>query len=110
MILERLECRPWTINKLRHLTEMRHPCSTETKPPRGWPAGSRKSYEARYAMLARSHPEAAARLLEEAQEDVDCDWRVDSARAAIAGSAESLLGALSKLASEPTSTPIVEAE
>ena len=36
-------------------------------------------------MLARSHPDVAAKLLEEAQEDVDREWRVYSARAAVPG-------------------------
>jgi pyruvate-ferredoxin/flavodoxin oxidoreductase len=41
--------------------------------------------EARYTMLTRSHPDVAAKLLEEAQEDVDREWRVYSARAANPG-------------------------
>jgi pyruvate-ferredoxin/flavodoxin oxidoreductase len=41
--------------------------------------------EARYTMLKRSHPDVAAKLLEEAQEDVDREWRVYSARAANPG-------------------------
>jgi len=36
-------------------------------------------------MLTRSHPDVAAKLLEEAQEDVDREWRVYSARAANPG-------------------------
>ncbi len=39
--------------------------------------------EARYTMLARSNPEAAARLLALAQEDVERRWRVYSNRAAL---------------------------
>ena len=41
--------------------------------------------EARYTMLARSNPDLAAELLKEAQDDVERQWRVYSARAADAG-------------------------
>jgi pyruvate-ferredoxin/flavodoxin oxidoreductase len=41
--------------------------------------------EARYTMLARGNPEQAAELLKEAQDDVERQWRVYSARAAMAG-------------------------
>jgi pyruvate-ferredoxin/flavodoxin oxidoreductase len=44
--------------------------------------------EARYTMLARSNPEVAAKLLEEAQDDVERQWRVYSARAAMPGRGE----------------------
>ncbi len=44
--------------------------------------------EARYTMLARGNPELAAHLLTEAQDDVERQWRVYSARAAMAGRAE----------------------
>ena len=44
--------------------------------------------EARYTMLARSNPELAAKLLEEAQDDVEREWRVYSARAAMPGRGE----------------------
>jgi pyruvate-ferredoxin/flavodoxin oxidoreductase len=39
-------------------------------------------------MLARSNPELAAVLLKEAQDDVERQWRVYSARAAMPGSGE----------------------
>ncbi len=58
--------------------------------------------EARYTMLARSHPDVAAKLLAEAQEDVDREWLVYSARAAVAGHAD--LKAI--LAAEPQKAPI----
>jgi len=45
--------------------------------------------EARYTMLARSNPELAAKLLVEAQDDVERQWRVYSGRAAMAGRGES---------------------
>jgi pyruvate-ferredoxin/flavodoxin oxidoreductase len=45
--------------------------------------------EARYTMLARSHPDIAKELLREAQDDVERQWRVYSARAAMAGRSES---------------------
>jgi pyruvate-ferredoxin/flavodoxin oxidoreductase len=44
--------------------------------------------EARYTMLARSNPELAAKLLEEAQDDVERQWRVYSARATMPGRGE----------------------
>jgi pyruvate-ferredoxin/flavodoxin oxidoreductase len=43
--------------------------------------------EARYTMLARSHPEAARELLRLAQDDVERQWRVYSNRAAMPGRA-----------------------
>jgi pyruvate-ferredoxin/flavodoxin oxidoreductase len=39
-------------------------------------------------MLARSNPELAAVLLKEAQDDVERQWRVYSARAAMPGRGE----------------------
>ena len=44
--------------------------------------------EARYTMLARSNPELAAQLLKEAQDDVERQWRVYSARASMPGRGE----------------------
>jgi pyruvate-ferredoxin/flavodoxin oxidoreductase len=44
--------------------------------------------EARYTMLVRSNPELAAKLLEEAQDDVERQWRVYSSRAAMPGRGE----------------------
>jgi len=44
--------------------------------------------EARYTMLVRSNPERAAELLTEAQDDVEREWRVYSARAAMPGRGE----------------------
>jgi pyruvate-ferredoxin/flavodoxin oxidoreductase len=44
--------------------------------------------EARYTMLARSNPEVAATLLAGAQDDVERQWRVYSARAAMPGRGE----------------------
>jgi len=44
--------------------------------------------EARYTMLARGNPELAATLLSEAQDDVERQWRVYSARAAMPGRGE----------------------
>ena len=44
--------------------------------------------EARYTMLARSNPQLAAELLTEAQDDVERQWRVYSARAAMPGRGE----------------------
>ena len=44
--------------------------------------------EARYTMLARSNPELAAQLLKEAQDDVERQWRIYSARAGMPGRGE----------------------
>jgi len=44
--------------------------------------------EARYTMLVRSNPKVAAELLIEAQDDVERQWRVYSARAAMPGRGE----------------------
>ena len=44
--------------------------------------------EARYTMLARGNPELAAELLNDAQDDVERQWRVYSARAAMPGRGE----------------------
>ncbi|MGB8261160.1 MAG: pyruvate:ferredoxin (flavodoxin) oxidoreductase [Terracidiphilus sp.] len=44
--------------------------------------------EARYTMLARGNPDLAAELLKEAQDDVERQWRVYSARAAMPGRGE----------------------
>jgi pyruvate-ferredoxin/flavodoxin oxidoreductase len=55
------------------------------------PAIQLKEYtyrEARYTMLARSNPELAAKLLEEAQDDVERQWQIYAARAAIPGRGE----------------------
>ncbi len=41
--------------------------------------------EARYSMLARSHPREARELLRQAQDDVERQWRVYESRAAMAG-------------------------
>jgi pyruvate-ferredoxin/flavodoxin oxidoreductase len=62
--------------------------------------------EARYTMLARSHPDVAAKLLEEAQEDVNREWRVYSARAANPGHPD----AKSLLAAEPQKAPLANPE
>ena len=45
--------------------------------------------EARYSMLARSHPSHARELLRLAQDDVDRQWRVYESRAAMAGEGQS---------------------
>jgi len=44
--------------------------------------------EARYTMLARSNPDLAAKLAVEAQDDVERQWRVYSARASMPGRGE----------------------
>jgi pyruvate-ferredoxin/flavodoxin oxidoreductase len=44
--------------------------------------------EARYTMLARSNPDLASKLLLEAQDDVERQWRVYSARSTMPGRGE----------------------
>jgi pyruvate-ferredoxin/flavodoxin oxidoreductase len=44
--------------------------------------------EARFTMLVRSNPDLAAKLLEEAQDDVQRQWHVYSARATMTGSGD----------------------
>ena len=44
--------------------------------------------ETRYTMLLRAHPETAAKLLQEATDDVERTWRVYAGRAAMAGRGE----------------------
>ncbi len=44
--------------------------------------------EARYSMLAQSHPDVARELLAEAQDDIERQWRVYSNRAAMPGRAD----------------------
>ena len=67
--------------------EGRNPFQLDSRAP----AVRLKEYayrEARYTMLARSNPELAAALLKEAQDDVERQWRVYSARAAMPGRGE----------------------
>jgi pyruvate-ferredoxin/flavodoxin oxidoreductase len=64
--------------------EGRNPFQLDSKPP----AILLRDFayqEARYTMLARSEPATAARLLQQAQQDVDRTWRVYSNRAAMPG-------------------------
>ncbi len=66
----------------------RNPFQLDSKAP----SISLKEYsyhEARFTMLARSNPEVARKLLDEAQDDVEREWRVYSDRAAMAGRSES---------------------
>jgi pyruvate-ferredoxin/flavodoxin oxidoreductase len=64
--------------------EGKNPFQLDSKAP-SIPLKQYAYQEARYTMLARTHPEAARELLHAAQEDVDRQWRVYSNRAAIAG-------------------------
>ncbi len=57
--------------------------------------------EARYTMLARSNPQLAEELLKDAQDDVERQWRVYSARAAMAGRGETPHIAPPEKAAEP---------
>jgi len=62
--------------------EGKNPFQLDSKAP-SIPLKQYAYQEARYTMLVRSNPEAAARLLALAQEDVDRHWRVYSNRAAL---------------------------
>jgi pyruvate-ferredoxin/flavodoxin oxidoreductase len=67
--------------------EGKNPFQLDSKAP-SIPLKEYAYREARYTMLARSHPEAAKQLLAEAQDDVERNWRVYSARAAMPGRGE----------------------
>jgi pyruvate-ferredoxin/flavodoxin oxidoreductase len=64
--------------------EGKNPFILDSKAP-SIPLKQYAYHEARYTMLARSRPEVAAKLLVEAQDDVEREWRVYSGRAAMAG-------------------------
>ena len=69
--------------------EGKNPFQLDSKAP----SISLKEYayqEGRYAMLARSNPQVARELLNQAQDDVERNWRVYENRAAMAGRAESM--------------------
>jgi pyruvate-ferredoxin/flavodoxin oxidoreductase len=62
--------------------------------------------EARYSMLARSHPDHARELLRMAQDDVERQWRVYESRAAMAG--EGLLAPDDSAESGETTSPVTK--
>jgi pyruvate-ferredoxin/flavodoxin oxidoreductase len=64
--------------------EGKNPFLLDSKAP-SMPLKQYTYHEARYTMLARSHPEVAKKLLDEAQDDVERAWRVYSGRAAMPG-------------------------
>ena len=67
--------------------EGKNPFQLDSKAP-SIPLKQYAYHEARYTMLARSQPEVAKHLLQEAQDDVERTWRVYSGRAAMAGRSE----------------------
>jgi len=67
--------------------EGKNPFQLDSKAP-SIPLKEYAYREARYTMLARSHPDVAKELLHEAQDDVERQWRVYSARAAMPGRGE----------------------
>ena len=67
--------------------EGKNPFQLDSKAP-SIPLKQYSYHEARYTMLARSHPDVAKKLLEEAQDDVEREWRVYSGRAAMPGRSE----------------------
>jgi len=85
--------------------EGRNPFQLDSRAP-SIPLKDYSYNEARYTMLARSHPDVAAKLLEEAQEDVDREWRVYSARAANPGHSDPK----AILAVEPQKAPVAGPE
>jgi pyruvate-ferredoxin/flavodoxin oxidoreductase len=64
--------------------EGKNPFQLDSKAP-SMPLKDYVYQEARYTILARSNPEAAAQLLREAQEDVQRRWLVYESRAAMPG-------------------------
>ena len=68
--------------------EGKNPFQLDSKAP-SIPLKQYSYHEARYTMLARSHPDVAKKLLQEAQDDVERSWRVYSGRAAMPGRSES---------------------
>jgi pyruvate-ferredoxin/flavodoxin oxidoreductase len=64
--------------------EGKNPFLLDSKAP-SIPLKQYAYHEARYTMLARSHPEVAKKLLDEAQDDAERAWRVYSGRAAMPG-------------------------
>jgi len=67
--------------------EGKNPFQLDSKAP-SIPLKQYAYQEARYTMLLRSDPEAARELLKLAQDDVEREWRVYSARAAMPGRGE----------------------
>jgi pyruvate-ferredoxin/flavodoxin oxidoreductase len=66
--------------------EGKNPFQLDSKAP-SIPLKDYVYQEARYTILARTNPEAARRLLREAQEDVQCRWSVYESRASMPSSA-----------------------
>jgi pyruvate-ferredoxin/flavodoxin oxidoreductase len=67
------------------LTEQgKNPFQLDSKAP-SIPLKNFSYNEARFTMLVRSHPDEAAKLLAESQEDVERQWSLYSARAAMPG-------------------------
>jgi len=64
--------------------EGKNPFELDSKPP-SIPLKDYAYQEARYTILARTDPEAAAKLLREAQEDVQRRWSIYESRASLPG-------------------------
>jgi pyruvate-ferredoxin/flavodoxin oxidoreductase len=86
-------------------SEGKNPFQLDSKAP-SIPLKQYAYQEARYTMLARTHPEAARELLHAAQEDVDRQWRVYSNRAAIAGHPQTPFDTEQKHDSSPVTRPL----
>jgi pyruvate-ferredoxin/flavodoxin oxidoreductase len=81
-----VDCGYWPL--IRYNPDLRaqgkNPFQLDSKAPK-IPVQQYAYQETRYTMLTRSNPEAAKELIKLAQEDVDRQWRVYSARAAMPG-------------------------
>ena len=64
--------------------QSKNPFQLDSKPP-SIPFSQYAYQEARYNMLARSHPDAARELLRKAEEDIARQWRVYENRASLTG-------------------------
>ena len=80
--------------------EGKNPFQLDSKAP-SIPLKQYAYQESRYAMLARSNPEAAAELLKLAQADVERQWHVYENRAAMVGGTMKPVGVTSKEAAPP---------
>jgi pyruvate-ferredoxin/flavodoxin oxidoreductase len=89
--------------------EGKNPFQLDSKPP-SIPLKDYVYQEARYTILARTNPEAAAQLLRQAQEDVQRRWRVYENRASMPGGGAGNGKRLEDIAHEPEGVAAGEPE
>jgi pyruvate-ferredoxin/flavodoxin oxidoreductase len=89
--------------------EGKNPFQLDSKPP-SIPLKDYVYQEARYTILARTNPEAAAQLLRVAQEDVQRRWRVYENRAAMPGSEAGNGNRLEDISQKPEGVAAGESE